>query len=124
MVVAPANVSNAALVDDVVAMMARIRDAGCAHFGRSHAPRLHRYALSHSVPTLLVRLETRHASPRKRPSGNGGANSRSRLVVVPDSGHMVAMEQPGQATGRDAGWFIMSEEIRFFLWTAPVRQGV
>ncbi|HEX7726440.1 MAG TPA: alpha/beta fold hydrolase [Rhizomicrobium sp.] len=106
MVVAPANMGNAALVNEVVAMMARqTPDLLAAHTlaglqRRDYTEMLERIA----CPALLapgdgdtLRPVSVHEEMMARIPG-------SRLAVIRNSGHMVAMEQPQQVTAALREW--------------------
>jgi pimeloyl-ACP methyl ester carboxylesterase len=105
-VLAPANLGNAALVDDVVAMMARhSREVLAAQtLAGLTRPDYTDMLVRIAVPTLLVAGETDTLRPVAVHREMAARIADSHLVVIADSGHMVAMEQPIRLTAAMRDW--------------------
>ena len=110
MVVAPANLGNTALVDDVVAMMARhSRDVLAAQtLAGLTRPDYTDMLARISVPTLVAPGDMDTLRPVAVHQEMAARIPGSRLVVIEISGHMVAMEQPAQVTAAMRDWFTTS----------------
>jgi pimeloyl-ACP methyl ester carboxylesterase len=106
MVVAPANMENAALVDDVVAMMARqTPQILAAHtLAGLVRPDYTQMLPQVSCPTLLAPGDADTLRPISVHQEMAAQIPHSRLVVIKGSGHMVAMEQPVQVTAAMREW--------------------
>ncbi len=106
MVVAPANMENAALVDDVVAMMVRqTPQILAAHtLAGLVRPDYTQMLPAVSCPTLLVPGDADTLRPVSVHQEMAAQIPGSRLVVIQGSGHMVAMEQPAQVTAVMRDW--------------------
>jgi pimeloyl-ACP methyl ester carboxylesterase len=108
MVVAPANMSNRALVDDVVTMMVRqtlemLAAQTLAGLTRpDYTDMLPRVA----CPTLVMSGDADTLRPVSLHEEMAARIPNSRLVVIPDSGHMVAMEQPKRVTDALREWLV------------------
>ena len=105
-VVAPANLGNEALVDEVVAMMGRQTPAILAAHTLAglrrpdYADMLSRV----SCPTLLAPGDADTLRPVSVHREMAACIPNSRLVVIEGSGHMVAMEQPARVTAAMRQW--------------------
>ena len=108
MVVAPANLQNTALVDDVVAMMTRhTPEVLAAHtlaglMRPDYAGMLPRVA----VPTLIAPGDADELRPVSVHQEMAARIPNSRLVVIARSGHMVAMENPSAVTAAMRDWLL------------------
>jgi pimeloyl-ACP methyl ester carboxylesterase len=106
MVVAPANMVNSALVDDVVAMMARQtpEDLAAHTLAGLMRPDYTNMLARIVCPTLLMPGEADGLRPVSVHREMAARIPDSRLVVIPNSGHMVAMEQPKLVTEALRDW--------------------
>ncbi len=111
MVVAPANMENTALVDDVVAMMARqTPEILAAHTLAALVRANYTDMLPHV--TRAPRFPSRRAMridglPCFHPSKRWPREFRKPSpVIIQNSGHMVAMEQPEQVTSALREWLL------------------
>ncbi|HSM96051.1 MAG TPA: alpha/beta hydrolase [Rhizomicrobium sp.] len=106
MVMAPANMTNAALVEDVVAMMARqTPETLAAHtlaglLRPDYTDMLPRVA----VPTLLAAGDADTLRPVSVHQEMAARIPDSKLVIIEGSGHMVAMEKPVAVTAAMQDW--------------------
>jgi pimeloyl-ACP methyl ester carboxylesterase len=109
MVVAPANMQNASLAGDVVAMMARQAPAVLAAHTLAglvrpdYADMLPRI----SVPTLIAPGDADALRPVSVHQEMAARVPNSRLVVIEGSGHMVAMERPEAVTAAMRDWLLV-----------------
>jgi len=82
-----------ARVDDGVQMPARVWRQALAGLGEATPPT---EAGTIRTPTLIIRGERDELLPRADSAALTAAVSGSRLVVYPDTGHLVLWEQPGR----------------------------
>jgi pimeloyl-ACP methyl ester carboxylesterase len=106
MVVAPANMENAALVDEVVAMMARQTPKILAAHTLAGLvrPDYTQMLAAISCPALLAPGDADMLRPVSVHEEMAAKIPHSRLMVIKGSGHMVAMEQPAQVTAAMREW--------------------
>jgi pimeloyl-ACP methyl ester carboxylesterase len=106
MVVAPANMENPTLVNDVVAMMTRQTPQMLAAHTLAGLVRTdYTDMLPHvAVPTLIAPGDADTLRPVSVHEEMAARIPRSHLVVIKNSGHMVAMEQPAQVTDALREW--------------------
>ena len=106
MVVAPANMENAVLVDEVVAMMARqTPQILAAHtLAGLVRPDYSQMLKAVTCPTLLAPGDADTLRPVSIHQEMAAQIPDSHLVVIHGSGHMVAMEQPEQVTAAMRDW--------------------
>lgn len=109
MVVSPANLEDAALVDDVVAMMARqTPEILAAHtFAGLARPDYTDMLPRISVPTLIAPGEADTLRPVSVHQEMTARVPNSSLVVIEGSGHMVAMENPKAVSGAMRNWLLL-----------------
>lgn len=102
----PARLADAALMDDIHAMIAR---APLARFEAQTEALLHRpdrtaLLAEVRVPTLVLCGAEDAWSPLARHQQMAARIAGATLVAVPDSGHMVTMERPAEVTQALAAW--------------------
>jgi pimeloyl-ACP methyl ester carboxylesterase len=109
MVVSPAKLEVAALVDDVVAMMARqTPEILAAHTFAGLARPVYTDMLPRiSVPTLIAPGEADTLRPVSVHQEMTARVPNSSLVVIEGSGHMVAMENPKAVSGAMRNWLLL-----------------
>lgn len=108
MVVAPANMQNTVLVDDVVAMMARQTPAMLAAHTLAGLvrPDYTDMLARISVPTLIAPGDADTLRPVSVHEEMATRVRGSALVVIEGSGHMVAMEKPAAVTNAMRDWLL------------------
>lgn len=109
MVVAPANLGDTALVNDVVAMMARqTPEMLAAHTLAGLVRPDYTDMLAHvAVPTLVAPGEADTLRPVSVHQEMAARIPGSRLLVIEGSGHMVAMEKPAAVTSAMRDWLLV-----------------
>lgn len=106
--IAPANMANAELVADAVAMMARHSPAALEAETLAGLTRPDRSALLPTIacPTLICPGDQDTLRPVAIHQDMAARIPNARLVVIEGSGHMVAMERPDAVSAAMRGWLV------------------